>query len=328
MHEEIPANTTATAEPTGEPAPPSNDSTASEEQVYDQAIASLLDDDEHSPNPPEQQPGGEASEQQDGGEASPDGGETPLELTQEQQQLLARQHLSPEMLRHWTPEQRQQFLENAAKRESDQTRSYQQLKAELDQLKEQLGQQQEGGDDEGGETGEEGEGGNPAGSLSEQARQLTDEMVDAYGDDIRPLAEMTGRLAQQLEQSQQAGEAKDRLLVDLSTDHALRDLASEFPSLDSSDARKQVLNRFAQDWKANPPEGANLLERIRNGIRSAAEAEFQHENAAQVAQQQNRQRLRQQPTAGRGTRGRGAPQSEDDIYEQGFAETIGKELRG
>ena len=304
-----------TADPSADPpSTPSNNGEASEDQVYDEAVAALLGQDSPTSDASASggdadgagNPGGEGGEGEpgagEGDPASEGGGETPdVELTDEQRQLLSRSHLTPEMLQHWSPEQRQTVLDNLAKREADTTRTFQNLKSEIDRLKGASGSAQGAGDpDPGTSGGGEGEGdGQPPSpetggdeALSREEQQRIESLTEAYGEDIQPLAEQAVRQGRELKQTrgelqslQSQAQTMARLTFDLATDQAIRDLQSEYPSLSKPDARQKVIDRAVNTMRSgNAPAEGGFVQRVSKALADAAKVEFsQSEHAAQVA---------------------------------------------
>jgi hypothetical protein len=325
---------------------------ANEDAIYDQAFANILGPDAPddpatpapaTPDPSEAAPDAPAAE--DASEAAEEQ-ETPASTAQQtpqlsdaDRQLLSRQHMKESTFAKLDPDEQREFLANAAKRERDQTEY-------VRKLREQAKQRQE---EEGGET--EDEPGDqqqatretPAhepGELVQQAQKAVDELTEVYGDEMKPLGDVLGSLATtaeqlntRLERSESAGARKDQLIVEMTLDAGMRDLQGDFPSLEKAEARERVIKRFQSDWAS--PESRHrtaqgpLLDRIRAAMRDAASAEFSSntESAAQVALvNKTKERLRNQPHAG-SAKGRKPPQSEDDIYDDAFEQTLAPELR-
>lgn len=304
----------------------------SEDAVYDQAFANLMGPDAPESTESGQPPangGQEGQEQQQADPEAPD-------LSDDHQQLLSRQHVTPEMFAKWTPEQQTEFLENAAKRERDQTTSYKQLKEKLAKLG--------GDDDDDAEAGEgEQERETPAGELGElgdQVQHVVDELVDVYGEEMKPLGDVLNRVAgvadqlqTRVDRAETSGRVKDQLIVEMTIDTGMRDLQGDFPSLDKTEARERVVKRFESDWRGpnsrHRTGNGPLLNRLRSALRDAASAEFSNttESAAQVAlANKNKERLRTQPTAG-SSRGRKPQLTEDDVYDQAFDEHLAPDLK-
>lgn len=274
------------------------------------------------------------------------------ELTPEQQQLLARNHVQPSMIAGWTDQQRQDFLANLEKREADNTRTFKELRDRVQQLEKAQatpgqdnanagqgqGQQQKPG--EGAGDPGQGSGGGSGGGLVEQVQSVVDSLVDTYGDEMKPLGDLMGHVNQELQraqqQAQQASQAAaslpllQQVLVEMTIDSGVRDLVGDYPSLSKAEARQKVVKRFETDWQASPHRTAEgpMLDRIKAALADAAKAELgtQTESAAQVAlANKTKQRLRNQPQPGSG-RGTPQPKTEDDVYDQAFQEYLKPEL--
>jgi hypothetical protein len=306
--------------------------TAVEEDAYDQAFADFLSEDA----------GGDQGEGESGGEGASEGSPAassdagPDGLSNDDVQLLRRQHLDPEAFKALPAEARQKFLDNARKREADNTRTYQQLKEENERLR--AGKPAEGDGDQEADDGERSQERQeaPAGELSQDDQQMVETIVDTYGEELRPLAEANARsqaevreLRQQLDQSRQAMSTQARLTIDHIADTTLDGLESDYPSLSKPEARQKVLERFRKDWDPNSQdESQSLAQRLRSGIKDAARVTFSNsERAAQVAHRnRNRSRLASQPSNGSARRAP-APQNEDEVYDRAFANTLGQEMR-
>ena len=319
------------------------------ESIYDKAFSDFLDPAASTPpdNGQEAAAGEEAGQatEQSQEQAAPDqqaaagstdeaAADPPGGLTSEETQLLSRMHMTPAMVEGWKPEDRRAFLDNAAKRETDQASNYGQLRTQLDTLTakvEQSGEQQ-AAQAKAAETP-------PPKDLATQAQETVNGLIDVFGDEMKPLgplmeafASQNDALVQQVENVQADGQIKDQLLVEMTIDVGLRDLAGDYPSLDKADARQKVVTRFQEDWRSETSPHRTgqgpILERIRAALKSAASAEFSNttESAAQVAlANTTKQRLQNQPKPGAG-KGRSVPQSEDQQYDQAFADTIGAEI--
>lgn len=258
-------------------------------------------------------------------------------LTEQQTTLLKRSHVTPEMMESWTAEQQAEFIENLEKREADQAREFQRLKDEALAAK-KVGENDDApdsanreGTDENAETQPTGN----AGSFAADAKKLVDDAVDNYGDEIKPLAEMTVKMGQRLDEQsatieslQSSSALKDQLLVEMTIDAGIAALRSDFPSLDKAEAREKVEARFKGDWKneGNPHRTGKgpLLSRVRDALRDAAKAEFgtNTESAAQVTLvNKTKDRLKNQPDAGSG-RGKRKPKTQEDVYDNAFDEYL------
>lgn len=270
---------------------------------------------------------GAAADDDQAGAGAGGGDETPT-LTDDQIQLLKRNHVSPEMVAGWTDEQRQEFIGNLEKRETDNTRTFKDLRDRLQKLEEAAGS---GGKPNGEKPGEQA--GGEGQTLTEQIAATVEDLQKVYGDEIKPLGSLMQNLGTQLEAAQQRAAGVpilQELLVEMTLDSGIRDLVSDFPTLNKADARQKVIDRFEKDWPNSPHRTAKgkMLNRIKSAIADAAKAEFgtQTESAAQVAlANKTKERLRNQPNPGNG-RGRAVPKTEEDVYDAAFQEHIQPEL--
>lgn len=304
-----------------------------DDDVYEQAFTEFLGDavtpSKDTETPPSDDSG--STPPADDSDAEPD------QLAEEDVQLLRRQHLSPEAFKQLPAEARQEFLQNARKREADNAKTYQQLKQENERLKAGKATQDSEGDGEGDDSDETTPAEQPSDDveLSEEEQKLVDEVVDNYGDELRPLAEdhakaraQLRQVRQNLETSEQSRHIQARLLIDHIADSTLDGLEADFPSLQDAEARQKVIARFQQDYNSNPSEedaNTSLARRMRAGLKAAAEATFSGSDAAST-RDRKRNRLSRQPSAG-SRRGQPRPKDEDEAYNRAFSETLGKELR-
>jgi len=251
--------------------------------------------------------------------------EAPAQLTDAQAQTLSRSHMTPEMIAGWDDKQRTDFFANAEKREADQTSGYKKLQEKL------ADQSQTPEPKPKGEPASTAAQVTPVGDFAESAQKVVDELATTYGDEIKPLGDLTVKLGQTLDNTNQAlaqlqasSANKDGLIVQLSIQQAISDLVVDYPSLNKAEARKKVEARFVSDWQSEGNAHRNgtapLLDRLRMAMTDAAKAEFgtTTETAAQVALANNtKERLTNQPDASDG-KARQAPQTQDDIYDQAF----------
>lgn len=325
-------------QPTETPSPATpQEAAAANDKAYDDAIAVMLSDDAPE-EPGETTPATDGADETgtkpgDNGAVEPTAAaaaETePLKLSDTEMQVLGRLHMTPEMIAGWSQEQREQFLANAQKREADQTASY---KALQDKLK----------------GGEQPDDTNPAdnppqvapdGELAAEIQKVADDAVDNFGDEIKPLADLTLSLSQrldaqtqQLQAAQASATANGELLVQMTIENGISALVSDYPSLSKDDVRQKVEERFVRDWKAEGSPHRNgqgpLLTRVRQAIAEAAKSELGTvtESAAQVALvNQSKDRLKNQPDPAQG-KPRQQPKTEDDLYNQAFDKHLKDEL--
>lgn len=290
------------------------------------------------PQPGESQPGSQQGQQQgqQGGQGDGSGQDaaTRMGLSQERQHLLSRNHLTPEAVESLPADQREAFLSNLEKREAD-------TQAEIKRLRQAAGEAGGQGEQQGGEQGEGQQSTDSQqgqdGQLTQSIREAADSMVETFGDEAKPFAEQTVKLAQTVEQSQQQlsqmsehNQLLQQTVADMTLRSAVDRLTDEYPSLKKQGARDQVLQKFRQAWPNSPrkSEQGPIIDRIQAAMRDTVASEFGNvtESAAQQQQQQRtEQQLQQQPNPGQGGN-RPAAVTEDDIYDQAFSETLAKEL--
>ncbi len=313
---------------------PTTDDAANEDAIYDQALTEMLAGDEGAGAATEteskqDQPAGDATAGQSTQQST--------ELDETQQRLLSKAGMTPEMVAGWTDEQRQGWFEHAAKREADQTQFGQQ-QSELIKRLEKL---EQGGQEGGKETNEQakaGDDGDAAGvnDLGESFDTALEGLVETYGDEFSalgpPMKAVIGRaneLAEQLQQTQASARNQSRLLVDVVIDGGIRNLTDEYPTLSKAEPRQQVEDKFMELWNAQgsqyaDPSKGHFIERVRLGLKAAADAVLGNttEAAAQASLlEKTKTRLQQQPSDGAG-QGSKTPLTEEDIYDQAYAETM------
>jgi len=307
-----------------------------EEAVYDQAVREFLgsgDGDDASTDP------GSGITDDAGAAGGAVSGDTTSAntfeaLTADQQQLLKRSHISPEMIEAWSPEQLNEFLGTAGTREGDQTRSYQDLQQQLSDLRAMV---DGGGDGTSNGTGRGNDekpssNGKPPADLRTAATAAVDKLVDVYGEEMEPLRDVLSAYDQRLDQAQAATGSvpvMQQILVEQTIELGIRDLEGDFPSLAKPDTRKQVVDRFNDDWAKGSHQNGDgpIIQRIRSALHSAAKAELGDltESAVQASLVgKTKQRLAGQPPSGGGRRSRPKPQTEDEIYSTAFDEHLAK----
>lgn len=338
-----PASTTTAATPPAAPAP----AAANDDAMYDAAFSSTIGKDLSKPatpapaqaeadaepagssvttdSEPDGADAGEGGSVEDAQPAAQAGTWTP---TPAETQLLRRNHLSPELLAGWTPEQRQAFLTNAAKREADQTRTFSELKTKLQQY-EQGGKPAGEGDPKPGEANADPT--NPANAgLVQRARGVIDKLAEVYGDEIKPLGDVVDLMGSEIERLGREASAvplMQSVTSELVVELGLRDLSGEYPSVNTTEGRQQVLSEFDKEWKsgAHRQPGVPFREQVRSALARAAKVAFTPtQQAAQAAlAEKTKTRLKAQPRVG-APKGNPKPMSEDEVYDKAFQETLGK----
>jgi hypothetical protein len=308
--------------------------------VYEQAFDQFLGPNAVDPNRTPANEAGDGAAPPEGSEAA-SGDDTPPPpeppaLTDEQVQLLSRNKVPLERIADWPDDERQEFLTNLAKRERDTTTTFQDLRDRIAQLEQAGGKGGSGtpGDGKGGKSPSGRQpGATPPSALVEQTKQVMTGLTETFGDEIRPLGSLVESICQQLEQAEQRAAsvpAMQGLVVEMTLEAGIRDLVGDYPTLSKAEARKQVIERFKADWPGSRQRQGDgpLLERIKAALTDAAKAEFSSttESAAQVAlQNKTKTRLKNQPPTG-GGRGRSAPKTSDDVYDQAYQEHLKPEL--
>lgn len=297
------------------------------DDVYDAEFAAAFDEffptEEEEPEPDKQQ-----AKPKETPAATPQEG-----ISKEDKQLLKRLHVDPALLSTWPKEAQREFLENAAKRESDQTRTYQGLRDELVEIRKKLD-----GQTPDPKATEDTEPEAPAAdSFEATVTQAVTEVVNVFGDDFQPFGEQVVRLAKTADSLQQRlddmGTEKaqmGRLVVDLVIDNGLRDLTPTYPNLGTADARTQVRERFKDEWPNHAQSDGSLMERVRAALDAAASAVLgSPETAAgggdDELETKTEQRLRGQPKIRHG-RGRKPNPTMDDVYDEAFEEVVKPKL--
>lgn len=257
------------------------------------------------------------------------------QLSQEQADLLSRQHVTPEMFARFTPPEQTAFLQNAAKREADQASEYNRLR----QQAETGGQQPQAQAAEPGEAPSQEAGQPPATPFLETATKAIETMAETFGDEIKPLqglmegvnAEMAA-LRQQADQAARSTPIQNRILGDLTVDMAVQSLAADFPSLRAPEARNQVVAKFQADWPNSPHKNnaaIGPLDRVRLAMRDAATATITTTEAAAQASlvDTTKERLGNQPVVASGRSTPSTPVSDDQIYGDAYTKILEPEVR-
>ncbi len=316
--------------PTAPPAetPPAAPPAPTEDDIYDAAIPALLGD-KPTPN--------------GATETTPDAA-----LSEDHQQLLKRAHMTPEMIEGWSGEQRTAYFANAAKRETDTTRSYKDAKGKLDELTKATaaylkknpppdGARQEtpaAGSDARTAT-EVVEDGQPPAEMASKARDVVAGLIDVFGDEMKPLGVVLDALETQVSTLQNQAATvplMEGMIAQMAVQLGLSNLAGDYPSLSTTGAKQQVIERFEEDW-ANSPHRTNEklphLDRMNLALADAAKAVFGNvtESAAQVTlAAKTKKRLLSQPQTTTTGAARSAPQTEDDVYDEAFEKHLAPEL--
>lgn len=319
-----------------------------EDQVYDQAFDEIFNGDEGAQDEAGTTPEAQPTQDQLAGEAAenPDTTTTdqPGEFTEEQTELLARNHMTPEMVAGWKPEQRAQFFENAAKRENDQRTFGREKGSEVAELRKRLDQLEGKNGQQGGSDGEgQDQPGDPSeedlGELGESFKAALSDLTDTYGDEFKALEtpimgviKLTNTLQDKLGKAETVMQTQNRLVVDMVIDKGMSELATDYPSLSEAKPRADVEAKFTELWQAKDSkfrlgEGP-VLSRVKAAIKAAADTTLGTRTEAAAQAQlldKTKKRLNQQPRDGSGRTDR-TPTSEDEMYDQAFEETIGKKI--
>jgi len=264
---------------------------------------------------------------------------SPPELTEEHQQLLKRAHLTPEMVESWTPDQQTAYFNNAAKRETDTTKSYQDVKGKLEELttataayvkKNPATPQATPTDNAGGEPSATSDGEPPADVVA-KAREVVEGLTEVFGDEMKPLGNVLDALETQVSNLQSKAATMplmEGMIAQMAVKLGISDLAGDYPSLSTAGAREQVIERFEADWATSPHrtnEKLHHLDRVHKALGDAAKAVFGSvtESAAQITlANKTKERLNAQPATTTSGRSRSAPQTEDDVYAAAFQEHL------
>jgi len=315
-----------------------------EDQVYDQAFDEIFSDDDQgtATATPEAKP----TQDQPAGKAADTTTPAAPELTPEQTELLSRNHMTPAMVQGWSPEQREQFFTNAAKREADQRNfgrdngsKIAELERQLAELKGENGQQ--GGSSTGGTTQTDTAADDAdLGELGTSFKAALADLTDTYGEEFAALEKpITGviKLAQDLQKklgaTEQTMHVQNRLVVDMVIDKGISELVTQYPSLSEAKPRADVEAKFIELWQA--PESSYrtgegpVLSRVRAAVKAAADATLGTRTEAAAQAQlldKTKKRLSQQPADGSSRTDR-TPLTEDEMYDQAFEDTLGKKLK-
>jgi hypothetical protein len=289
---------------------------AVEESVYATALDNLLGSSANHPDPatpgitstPEAKPSGDAGGSGNGSSTG---------MSAEQVQLLSRSHMTPDMMSSWSQEQRTTFLGNLAKREADQTRSYKELKDQLDEATKRPDTQS------GTPTQESGK--QPATQSTKQIEETVANLVGIFGDEIKPVGDMMLSMAKQIaaqqaekDQSIQTVNMLRQITLETAIDSGVSALAANYPSLYKPDVRQKVIDQFHADWKTSPHRNgqATVATKLRSAIGDAVKKVLGDvpETQTQAAVQKIQQNLAAQPSLGH-SKGQSRPVTLDDRYD-------------
>ncbi|MCC7407385.1 MAG: hypothetical protein IT442_04895 [Phycisphaeraceae bacterium] len=339
---------------------PSDDQIA--EQVYDTALAELRGDQAATKDqPPDQTPTDETLSTEDApeptegteqdqdattdagdAEATPPAGQGPTALTAEQTALLSRQRLTPEMVKHWSPNQLRDFLDNAAKREADSSRGYQDLRQELGQLRELVSKMQAPADGKAAPKPGQPPQGDSLEALAEKVAEDAKTIVDTFGDDFAPLGENLKVMASAVAELSKANRAHTQerqtmgqMLVDQTVVSGMASMVDDYPELREPAGRQKLLDQFYNAGLKDPrltdrASGSTFPDRVGVVLRGLAESAFPDnttQKAAAALSEVNRKRLSTQPRVGQ-QRGKSPPLTEEEVYQREQERILAKRGKG
>ena len=282
---------------------------ASEDAVYDDAVAEMLDE-----TPADQ--GDEAAGGEEGGEqpaAASAGDQTAdntlgFQVSDDDQALFMAHNLDADALAG-LPEAQVQAIAAALRQ---------------NQTAVDGGQQEQTASNEPAEPAE--------GSLRHRIGEARDKLIEAYDEEFKPVVELLDAVATETEQLQAAAKAipvMNQIIEGMAVDAAIAGLGDRYP--DAAKRRDALVDRFYAEIKtrANTNAAEQPMDRIRGAMEDAAKHVFAAtpEDTARRIATTNEKRVRSQPPRGR-TQRRKPPQSEDDVYDQAYEDTIGKAFQG
>jgi len=298
-----------------------------EDDIYDAAMRDLLGSPGQTAPAPEQTRSDAAPAPADA--PAGDGGLAWSGLNEQDRQTLSRSKIDQQMFEAWSPDQRRAFLDHQSKRERDQSDSYRKLTEQNAKLQQELEERQRAKDD-GDYSAEQ-----PSDQVESSVSGVIEELVDTYGEEMRPLQRAFESMQDRINQLEGLGHqapVMQRVIAELTMKTAINDLAPEYPSLRNPEARETIEQKFSERWaesKHRQDVTKPMIERISAELRDIARDEYGSvpENADTASLiDRNRERLAQQPVVGFG-KGRPAPVTEDDIMDQAFAEHLAPALR-
>lgn len=170
-------------------------------------------------------------------------------------------------------------------------------------------------------------------------KAIREQLTKAYDADIEPLLDVIDQIDTEnrafREQAQSSTEAVPVLLNVLSemmVEMSLASIQTDYPSLSKPEARSKVVERFWTEWNtgAYSKPGMSMRDQVSEAMRNAAKVTFNNtteQSAAASLVQANKARIASQPRNG-SPNARPGPRTVDDVYNEGFENTIGKELAG
>lgn len=174
----------------------------------------------------------------------------------------------------------------------------------------------------------------PAGKFGERLAQARAKAIEDYDEGIAPVFDLVADLASRneaLEQQQSVVPLMAELMGEVILESAARSLETKYPSLNKPEARGKVMERFWAEFNsgAYSKPGVSIRQQMASALENAAKVTFLNvtENTA-VANlvTANKARVAGQPKAPSGN-ARKQPLTRDDIYDQAYQETLGKDTR-
>jgi hypothetical protein len=239
-----------------------------------------------------------------------------IELTEEQEMVLDMLGLEPEDIEGWSPER----LDDLVDRMLDQAEALEESGVDTD----------EGDFDYSDDPMVE--------AFDTAADELISQMVEEYGEEIRPMGDMFKAIARDASQSRQAVVETSELMIDVATmqaEMALENLIpgfeKEFPSIAKPGVREKVTERFWSNWETGQyMQPGAMFAGVREALNDAVSATFGGQtteaNAAASLVEKNRRLVQNQPKPGPQKPPRAKPMSEDErvesVYDDGVAELL------
>ena len=301
---------------------------ATDEDIYDAAMRDLLGDTGQSAPAAQPTPSDAAPAP---AEAAAGTGELAWSaLNDQDRQTLSRSKIDQQMFEAWSPDQRRAFLDHQSKRERDQSDSYRKLSEQNAKLQQELEERQRAKD--GGDFDAE----QPSDEVESSVSGVIEELVDTYGEEMRPLQRAFESMQERINQLEGVGQqapVMQRVIAELTMKTAISDLVPEYPTLQNPEVRETIERKLSERWpesKHRQDTAKPMIERISAELRDIARDEFGDATAtaSDTASliDRNRERLANQPVVGFG-KGRPAPLTQDDIMDQAFAEHLAPALR-
>lgn len=184
---------------------------------------------------------------------------------------------------------------------------------------------------------EDSDYGDPEIDYSDSINSTMDKLVEEYGEEIRPMGEVLGRMeAANANARQIAAEAgslandMSTFITDMAMDMLMSTMTDKYPSLSKADARNKVAERFWTEWSTGEygDGGGVTLSSMRSALENSAKVVFSNTDETTAAAnlvKKNQQRVASQPGRGSAKPSRvpsNPQEAEDMVYDDALSELL------